>query len=209
MTILDYVLWCIIMVLPIVLLAIANGNWLKTDRRFVIKKAIDCMVPVVSYGVLVFLHYYCLKGELSREQVVRSLLPQTLIIVVVFVSHFINQVRKFSKTESKDLIGTWYVVALIGLFVILLSAAAMANYALYILWDGFYSIPDGLNHAEVGFEFLYYTFTLMLTYGTNSIEAIHIGSKLVQILEISAFYVLIGIVFSDLVEKAKHSVRKD
>ena len=183
------------------LVIISEGNWLKTDKRFIIKKLIDCVVPVITYAYLVYSHYICLK--IGTRTVLFVLGIGALLTAVIYIWFFVDQIVFFSKVPFKQMRKMQLSYILLSLFFTLLFAATIINYVSYILWPTFYAIPTGLSHAETGFEFLYYTFTLMVTYSGTSIAAVHIAAKVLQIIEIAAFYILLGVFFADLIAKNK------
>lgn len=192
---------CVGAISNLLLLAISNGNWVKTDRRFAIKKLIDCIVPVWMYSYLVFGHYVSSHAE--SQVGFWSVIVVAVIIVAMYIAFFFSEVKFFSKINSKYIRGTWFIYILLSLFFVLLLAGTMLNYISYMIWPSLYEIPTGLNHAAVGFEFLYYTFSLMITYSGSSINAVHVASKTMQMCEIAASYILFGIFFVDLLVKVK------
>lgn len=192
---------CIGYAFNLLMIIISNGNWLKTNKRFAIKKLLDCAVPVFSYVYLVYGHYIFLSIGLRRNLWVLAI--GSLIIASIFIVFFVYELLFFSKISSKNIKGTQLGYILLSLFFTMLVAATIVNYVSYILWPAFYEIPRGLNHAQIGFEFFYYTFTLMVTYSGTSITALHVVTKAMQIIEITVFYILFGVFFIDLLAKNK------
>jgi len=178
---------------------ISSMNWLKTDKKFIIKKIIDCMVPFGSYAILVY-GYYVFAYILQSLSIWLLIVP-ALFVVCSFTYYSTSEILRISKYTSKQIKGAQTGYILLGLFSTLLVAITMINYISYILCPNFYDIPNGLNHAAIGFEFIYYTFTLMMTYSGTSISALHVVSKLLQIIEIITFYVFVGVFFINLFMK--------
>ena len=75
------------------------------------------------------------------------------------------------------------------------------NYIIYIFCSESFNIDNNLTFIEIAFEFIYYTFSLMISYGSDSIKAITIFSKIVQMVEIVFSYVLLGTVIITLLTK--------
>ena len=77
------------------------------------------------------------------------------------------------------------------------------NYILYLLYPNQYQLQAGMSFSAIGFEFVYYTFSIMITYSGTSIEAIGIVTKSFQMLEVIACYICIGICLTHLIDKLK------
>lgn len=192
----------LVSVTPVLLVLIMEKNWTRTTKLFITKKVFDCIFPVLTYVWLVFIHYIFKKSDII-ETSFWVILLSSVIIIISQLDYFIDQVLFFSKINGKYLNNVRFPFVLLSIFASFLIACTMINYLIYMQWPYFYEIQEGLNHAAVGFEFFYYTFTLMLTYSTPSISAVHVVSKAVQLCEIVAFYIFIGFFFVDLISKSK------
>lgn len=94
-------------------------------------------------------------------------------------------------------------MTLISLLIGILTSLSTVNYAIYMVWPSFYDIPVGLTFGEVVFEFIYYMFTLAITYSGSSIQVVHPVTKIIQILEVCYCYIFIGNVIIQLIELPK------
>ena len=93
---------------------------------------------------------------------------------------------------------------LISLLIGILASLSTVNYAIYTIWPSFYDIPAGLTFGEIAFEFIYYMFTLAITYSGSSIQAAHVVTKIIQILEVCYCYIFIGNVIVQLIELVRN-----
>ena len=90
-------------------------------------------------------------------------------------------------------------------WIALYIAASSINYALYILAPWQFSISDKITVSETALatEFLYYTFTLMVTYsGADTITATGGIAKAFQVAEIVMFYIFLGIFINTFLGRA-------
>lgn len=166
-------------------------DWLKSDRRFMIKKALDCVVNSSSYLFLVLINYIDTKlGNQHKSQGVAMI--ECLILSILSLYLFTRQLVSFSKSNFSSKNKKVFLIILVSLLIGILTSLSTVNYAIYTIWPSYYDIPSGLSFGEVAFEFIYYMFTLAITYSGSSIQAVHIVTKLVQIFEICYCYIVIG-----------------
>ena len=192
---------CLMSVCSTLMFIVCLIDWTKTEKRFRIKKIMDAILPVLTYAFVVYGHYIYI---LNKSKVTFWMIVILgLVVWGIEVWFCVNQLVFFSKLPSRSIKGKNFVYVLISLFFALLLACTTLNYLTYIIWPNYFDIPNGLNHAAIGFEFLYYTFTLMITYSAGSIEVLHVVAKIIQMVEISLFYILFGLFFVDLIAKTK------
>ena len=192
---------CLISVFSTLMLTVCCVDWTKSKKRFQIKKIMDAIVPMLTYVLVVYGHYIYVLNK--TKTTLLSIVVVGLVIFGIEIGFCVDQLVFFSKLPSKTIKGKNFVYVLISLFFSLLLACTMLNYLTYIIWPNYFDIPNGLNHAATGFEFLYYTFTLLITYSAGSIEVLHVVTKIIQMVEISLFYILFGLFFADLIAKTK------
>ena len=77
---------------------------------------------------------------------------------------------------------------------------AILNYCLYLLSNNSFILSENGSIFETAFEFVFYSFSLLLTYSTNSIIPHGILSKSLQMIEISYSFIFIGIVLIKLID---------
>ena len=186
------------------LLVMDKIDWLKNDLRFTVKKVIDCIVNSTSYIFLVFINYTTQFGTSHKPQGV--VLAECLILSILSLYLFTRQLVSFSKSKF-PLKRKAFLMILISLLIGIIASLSTVNYAIYMVWPSFYDIPKGLAFGEVAFEFIYYMFTLAITYSGSSIQATHIVTKTIQMLEICYCYVVIGNIVVQLIEMIKNDTK--
>ena len=190
------------LVICLILFFVSNRDWMKTDKRFIVKKGIDCIVSIFIYSyIVIMIHFY--EYIPSKNTISFSELIPYFAVALFMLGSVITQFVIFSKVNEKNLKKATFAAVIISLIVKMLMAFSSINYLIYTLNPSFYIIPEGLNFVEIGFEFVYYTFNLMITYGGTSIDAVGIISKIVQMSEIIIVYIFVGIYFSGLLGKLK------
>ena len=87
-----------------------------------------------------------------------------------------------------------FFLCLLNLFIMLLMAGSMINYVFFVLLpNGFEGLADLTeNCIRMGFESIYYTFTLITTSGNSIISANHPVTKVLEMVEMLAFYLVYG-----------------
>lgn len=176
-------------------------DWLKSDRRFMLKKALDCVVNSSSYLLLVFATYAAQFGTQQKAQGV--IILECIVLSIASLYLFTKQLVSFSKS-SFPLNRKAFLMILISLLIGILASLSTVNYAIYTIWPSFYDIPAGLTFGEIAFEFIYYMFTLAITYSGSSIQAAHVVTKIIQILEVCYCYIFIGNVIVQLIELVRN-----
>lgn len=189
------------------LLIIDRIDWLKSDRRFILKKTLDCVVNSSSYLLLVFANYVAQFGDKQHPQGI--IIFECIVLSIASLYLFTKQLISFSKS-SFPLNRKAFIMILISLLIGILTSLSTVNYAIYTIWPSFYDIPAGLTFGEIAFEFIYYMFTLAITYSGSSIQATHIVTKIIQIFEVCYCYIFIGNVIVQLIElvRSEKSAKK-
>ena len=90
-------------------------------------------------------------------------------------------------------------------FLSLLCVTASINYITYICFPEQFSVPENLTVFETAFEFLYYSFTLMMTYSSDGISANSMLSKCFQMIEILCFIVFVATTINTFAENIMNS----
>lgn len=183
--------------LPLSILIINTVDWLKNDSRFITKKLLDFLMYGVNFALIVFTNYI----SISYKPPLRAIIPPIVICLLISVYAlyiFTQQIVHFShyKIVSSKKVSLLILVSV--LFGILMSMSTI-NYTLYMICPNFYEIQYGLSFIEIAFEFIYYSFTLAVTYSSSSISVIDIITKSVQMIEIIYFYILCGSLIIDII----------
>ena len=134
------------------LLIIDRIDWLKSDRRFILKKTLDCVVNSSSYLLLVFANYVAQFGDKQHPQGI--IIFECIVLSIASLYLFTKQLISFSKS-SFPLNRKAFIMILISLLIGILTSLSTVNYAIYTIWPSFYDIPAGLTFGEIAFEFIY------------------------------------------------------
>ena len=174
-------------------------NWEKNNRRFVVKKAIDSMVYISQFIFPVYGNYFITSLEVHSAiifiPVIGSII-NSLFALYLFTQQFIM----FNKVDRPFNVKVFPAI-LISLLIGILMSFSTINYVIYIIWPSFYDVPSNMSFLEIAFEFIYYSFTLAVTYSSSSISVIHVFTKIIQMIEICYCYIIFGSVFIQLVDK--------
>lgn len=173
-------------------------DWTKSTSHYLVKKVLDCLFNICAYISITLLSK---DMSVSKVQPISKIL-YSIAIIVIFISFiflFVFEAKLFFKIKTSP--RSIYITAILNIFLIVLMAFSSINYLIYFLFPPSYLIPVGLSFPEVCFEFVYYTFNLMITFGETSICATSVLAKTMQMLEIAFFYIAIGICISGLINR--------
>ena len=180
------------------LVTIAKRNWNGNGKLFTIKKILDCIVYCLSFVIVVYVNIFLnIFG--------RSYIIWFMLLIIIFICFAIKNLYIFSSQlayfHKMDTISDKrnLLKIIITLMIGILMSLATINYAIYIFNPSFYKIQGDLSLVETAFEFIYYTFTLAITYSSSSISAAHILTKIIQMCEISYCYIVFGIIIVNLI----------
>lgn len=188
----------IAVLLSLVFLIFTLLDWTKSTSHYLVKKVLDCLFNICAYISITLL---------SKDMSVSEVRPiskilYSLAIIIIFISFiflFVFEAKLFFKIKTSP--RSIYITAILNIFLIVLMAFSSINYLIYFLFPFSYLIPVGLSFPEVCFEFVYYTFNLMITFGETSICATSVLAKTTQMLEIAFFYIAIGICINGLISR--------
>ncbi len=167
-----------------------------TVRMFIFKKILDVLIPLCLFiAVVIF--------ESSKEEIVGySNFPCVPLLLSLFnILLFLIQMILFKK-EDKALTISVYAIYLSLLIGLILNFATV-YYSLYTINSNYFSNVPGTT-LEKAFEFIYFTFMVMITYSGDSISAVCIIPKMVQMLQVCICYLYLADIISILV-KSKRS----
>lgn len=176
-------------------------HWIKGNPEVKKQTLITIGLHVVSYVLLVASNYIqAIAGSIIWFKIVDA-------SYAAFVLYLLwHQVKVFGQQLTipitKDNVPAYLSIVCIT-WTALFTMLATVNYLSYIIFPTWYKIgQEGLSFCEVAFEFVYYTFSLMITYGSNAIVAISVGSKTIQIAEMLFFFIIVGNLISQVINKA-------
>lgn len=192
--------------LPPSIFVINKVDWLKNDSRFIAKKLLDFLMYGVTFALIVFTNYIVIYYNLPLTAViVPMVICLSLSVYALYI--FTQQIVNFSHYTIVSNKKSFLLILVSLLFGILMSISTI-NYTLYMICPNFYEIQCGLSFIEIAFEFIYYSFTLAVTYSSSSISVIHIITKLVQMIEIIYFYILCGSLVIDIISNINKKDKK-
>lgn len=196
----------IMILLPPSIFVINKVDWLKNDSRFIAKKLLDFLMYGINFALIVFTNYIVIYYNRSLILVIVSIvICLSLSVYALYI--FTQQIVNFSHYTIVSNKKIFLLIVVSLLFGILMSMSTI-NYTLYMICPNFYEIQCGLSFIEIAFEFIYYSFTLAVTYSSSSISAIHIITKLVQMIEIIYFYILCGSLIIDIISNINKKNKK-
>lgn len=186
--------------MALLIYVIGKHNWCSSTLKFSIKKILDCMVAILIYIYIVTTHDLVSSYDILETNKY-SFIIMGLMYVVSFIATSIPQFIYFYKNRILYLAidKTSYIFSVFSVFFIMLIGFSSLNYIFHIVFPNSYSIPENLETNEKAFEFIYYTFNLMLTYDSNTIIANSILTKIVQMIEMMAFYIFVGVILSSII----------
>lgn len=185
-----------------IMLLTKSVDWEKTIGRIRAKKVIDCFVYSMTFIFLTYTHHVIVENSLPFLTILFPVLAATYLSISSLTS-FTQQFILFGRRNfqwNKEV----FPMVLLSLLVGVLMSLSTVNYALYMICPSFYEIPSDLSFAETAFEFIYYSFTLAITYSGSSISVTHVISKIVQMVEICYCYAIIGSVIVQLIDVLKN-----
>ena len=153
---------------------ITNGSFFK-------KKIVDILVIITHYCAITSLY-----GALSKNKIV-------LIIAIVSSMFnfyiFASQLPIFVK-YIKVLHGKNEMAMVISTTIGMLFSRAEVYFLLFMINQNWFIIEETISNSTVktAFEFIYYTFSVSITYSGNGIEINGIIPKIAQMLHVLFFY---------------------
>ncbi|WP_313292562.1 hypothetical protein [Faecalispora jeddahensis] len=172
-----------------------SRDWNKTYRQFIFKKWMDIAVYILTYVVTVFTCYAIgYKGT--------SLLCAFIILATYNIFLIINQLLYFDKNRT-TLDSKAFPYILLSLIVGLISSFAQINFCLYYFDNSLFELNQKMTAFEMAIEFLYYAFTVTITYSNSTITANGVLSKIIQMVYVSFTYFLLANSIFVLIESSK------
>ena len=187
---------------PIIYALIFLNGFVPRKLRACFDEAQGGLMSVHFYVVIVYF-WITFRGEIGEPWVDWFVAALALVVMIMSLDLFFRGLRYSYMERFQRNMGIRFGIFVVDLFLILMFAVTTLNYASYMLWPFLYEIPEGLTQAEIAFEFVYYTFMLLLTYNGGTIMPVHAASKVMQMVELIAFFACFGIVLTDLFHKLK------
>ncbi|MDF2906045.1 MAG: hypothetical protein K0R34_1366 [Herbinix sp.] len=159
------------------------------DKHFVLKKITDTIRLLLLYYWCI---YYFNKVDFEWSNILWMLIPSIIILLFYCLGIKTIMMNKPSKVDSKIRFSI-----IISMLLAIIVYFASLNFCLYYLDVNAYSTLDFTEWYKIAFEFLYYSFSVSITFGGGSIDPISISAKALVMLQIIMFYYIIGQGISD------------
>lgn len=179
-------------------------RWIKGNPEVKRQTLITIGLYIVSYVILVVNNYTIVAMNIPNYTTWFKLI---ISFYVIFVLRLLwHQVKVFGQQLAipitKDNMPP-YLSIVCMVWTALFAMLTTINYLSYTLFPTWYQFEqEDLSFFEIAFEFVYYTFSLMITYSNNSITAISVGSKAIQIAEMLFFFIVVGNLISQVINRA-------
>jgi len=188
------VLFVMIFLLQIIIVIGGNFKPHENSKNFLMKKIVDIVAMVVHYLVLVALYSFLI----DNNDVINEKASMSMAIVNMLGSCFnfytlASQIPFFKKNIS-HIHGKEDKAMIISVVVGLFFTIAEIYFSLFMLNKDWFCINESIanNALRTAFEFIYYTFSVTITYSGSGIEVVGIIPKVFQMMHILFFYIFAG-----------------
>lgn len=82
---------------------------------------------------------------------------------------------------------------------------ALLNFCMYCFDKSLYALGQNMTTFEMAIEFLYYAFTVTITYSNSSIVASGVLPKVIQMFYVSLTYFFIANIIFSLIENSRNN----
>ncbi len=172
------------------------------DKHFVLKKITDTMRLLLLYYWCIFYFYYYQpvinKMDFEWPKILWMLIPSIIILLIYCLGLKTILMNKPSKVDFKISFSI-----IISMLLAIIIYFASINFCIYYLDVNAYSTFDITEWYKIAFEFLYYSFSVSITFDGGSIEPISITAKLIAMIQIFMFYYSIGQGILDFLNNGK------
>lgn len=196
-------LFGIILLLQTIMVVGVNFKPKENAKNFFMKKIVDIVVTVVHFLVLVALYSIWAddKGVIAEKTITSMIIVNIISSCLNFcvlapqVSFFKKNIRHIHGKEDKAMI----ISVVVGLFFTMTEI----YFSLFMLNSEWFLVDKTItnNALKVAFEFIYYTFSVTITYSGSGIEAVGIVPKVFQMMHVLFFYIFAGDAVLQLLKK--------
>lgn len=183
---------------------IPKTRWVKGNPKIYTTCVLNNITYPISY--LICFGSYSIYLLTGNAVILYTALCYMAYMFYLFVRQLKALLQLIRDVPVKKENNTPYLLIIIMAWFAIFSMMAIINYLTFIVFPHLYFIPADLSPIENAFEFIYYTFTLMITYSSDTVVATHIVSKSLQIVEILMFYIVVGILISQIIGKLADTV---
>lgn len=177
-------------------------QWKKGNPEVTKYTIITICLYMIGYAFIVLGNYTIIISGLPKNVIILAGLFYISFVIVLLWKQLKATWSLLTFPVEKERLRP-YIHIICMIWFALFAMLASINYTIYTILPTWYEIePEGLSFLEVAFEFIYYTFSLMITYSSDSIAVNCIGSKVVQIVECLFFYIVVGNLINQLINGA-------
>lgn len=161
-------------------------NTLKNEKRYKVKKVVDVFFYIATYIMIIWWN--------TVDSNMLYFKPEVILVVSVsmYFLGIIPMFRFLKEKENKRINVRKYT--LFSLFSETIVAMSLTYYSLYLMNPDWYIIGDlKLDSViSIAFEFIYFTFSLMLTYSGGELSACGIVPRVFQMIHVFLFMICLG-----------------
>jgi|GEM_PF-6229739 hypothetical protein len=161
------------------------------DKHFIMKKITDTIRLLVLYFWCVFYFYYYQPIIQNKTyewyDILYMLIPSALILLFYCVG--LKYILLYNSKNVKRKVKLSIIISMLLAIIIFFASL---NFCIYYIDVNAFSTLNFSEWYKVAFEFLYYSFTVSITYSSGSIEPNSIITKLVAMIQIIMFYYVVG-----------------
>lgn len=201
---LSIILLCGTLLLSHIVMVIGvNINPHENRRKFFMKKIVDIVVVLVHF--LTFVAFYNLWID---DTVILDKKAITFIVTVNIISScfnfytFASQIPMFKQNIS-NIHGKEDKAMIISIVVGLFFSIVEIYFSLFMANSDWFIVDESIanNALKTAVEFIYYTFSVTITYSGSGIEVIGIVPKIFQMMHVLFFYIFAGDTILQLIKK--------
>lgn len=150
------------------------------------------LINIITIGYFLYfiiIVYTCFSINKFSESIELIIIVPLLIISIIFSVNLISIFRSLDKSNISP--KKKFSILISSFFGYIFSLASI-YYILYFLNPTWFIVDSNFDIARLAFEFIYYTFSITITYSSSTIIAIGIVPKIINMIHIIIFYFYIG-----------------
>lgn len=184
-------------------MAFANRIDITKGRGFLYKKIFDIIVAILQYVFLISWYEFLVFFEKNVGRWIT--IVTSIFYIYILISIFLYGYKQLSlfKSNLLDVRNNEVFILIISVYVQMFFSIVGLYFCLYLInnsWfyiDSFYSG----NIWRIGFEFIYFTFSVTITYSGSGIAVIGVIPKILQMIHVIFFYFFAGDILLTIVKK--------
>lgn len=163
-------------------------DFMESSKKFIEKQFIDIIVSLCLYVFFIFTEYYTRIDLLAKVYCIIG------IVVGIGIGKIACSMAKINSYVAKEVLLKPQKYKVLSISIMFIISMALIYSSLYRLNNSWFTISDIniIKPWEICFEFLYYSFSLLLTYSSGTIVATGIIPRIFQICHIGLFILIIS-----------------